>query len=174
MKLVEADLMINYFLKADPQFLNALGVDLTKLPTFEQWHLLLKTDFDRPLEERHFFYIIWQLDDKPVGHSNIGDITYGQEAYMHLHLWAAGQRRLGNGSYFVRESIKMYFRIFNLNRLYCQPYALNPAPNKTLAKVGFEFLETYEIVPGWINFHQPVNKWLLSRERFEAITAASA
>jgi ribosomal-protein-alanine N-acetyltransferase len=169
MKYDEVDLMINYFLDADQEFLNGLGVDPEKLPGFDEWRLLLKHDYDHPLEKRRFFYLIWELEGTPVGHSNIGDIIYGHEAYMHLHLWAPGKRRHGHGSQFVRKSIKVYFQTFNLNRLFCQPYSHNTAPNKTLAKAGFEFIETLNMVPSWINFHQSVNKWILTKERFEKL-----
>lgn len=167
----EIALVINYFLNADHEFLNAMGVDPVKLPKFDEWYALLKKDFERPMDKRHFFYVIWEIDDNPVGHSHIGDITYGQEAYMHLHLWYPEKRKQGNGSYFIVESIKQYFQSFSLNRLYCQPYSLNPAPNNTLAKVGFKFLEAYETIPSWINFHQAVNKWMLTRAEFEAMVA---
>jgi RimJ/RimL family protein N-acetyltransferase len=168
LKLDEAHLVINYFLKADHQFLNSLGVDPEKLPAYDEWHRVFEQDFGRPLENRRFFYVLWEIDGQPVGHSNISDIVYGQEAYMHLHVWHPAKRKQGNGSYFVRESIKTYFRTFNLQTLFCQPYSLNPAPNKTLAKVEFEFLGTYEITPGWINFQQSINKWRLTRDQVEA------
>ena len=44
-----------------------------------------------------------------------------------------------------------------------------PPPNKTLAKLGFEFVETFEGIPSWINFQQKVNKWVLTREHFELL-----
>lgn len=169
MKFDEVDLMISYFLSADHGFLNGLGVDPEKLPGAEEWRLVLKNDFDRPLEKKQFFYLIWELGGTPAGHSNIGDIIYGQEAYMHLHMWSPDKRRQGHGSHFVRESIKIYFQTFNLKRLFCQPYSLNIAPNKTLVKIGFEFMKTYNTVPSRINFHQSVNKWILTKERHETM-----
>jgi hypothetical protein len=51
--------------------------------------------------------------------------------------------------------------------LYCEPYALNPAPNKTLEKLGFKFLKTYTTIPGWINFEQEVNLWELKNNIFK-------
>lgn len=169
MKLSEAHLMINYFLEADHSFLSVLGADPAKLPHFDHWYEILRQDFDRPIKSRHYFYLVWELDGVPVGHSNINDINYAKEAFMHLHIWDTDQRQTGNGTFFVRESIKIYFEKFELSQLYCQPYALNPAPNRTLKKVGFIFLKNYETIPGWINFHQPVNLWVLDRARFDTI-----
>ena len=169
MNLSEVHLMINYFLEADHSFLSVLGVDPAKLPQFDQWYEILRQDFDRPINDRHFFYLVWELDGIAVGHSHINDIVYAKEAFMHLHIWNPAQRKAGNGTFFVRESITIYFELFNLLKLFCQPYALNPAPNRTLQKVGFEYLKTYETTPSWLNFPQPVTLWMLNRARFDSI-----
>ena len=44
-----------------------------------------------------------------------------------------------------------------LENLYCEPYALNLAPNGTLLKLGFKLVKQYETTPGSINFYQKVN-----------------
>jgi len=95
------------------------------------------------------------LDGIAVGHSHINDIDYAKEAFMHLHIWNPTQRKSGNGFFFIRESIKIYFEMFKLLKLYSQPYALNPAPNRTLQRVGFKYVKTFETIPSWINFPQP-------------------
>ena len=161
MKLSEIHFMINYFLQADNDFLAKMGVDPAKLPAFTHWHEILKQDFAQPIADRRFFYLIWELDGILIGHSNINNIVYGKEAFMHLHIWDSTKRQAGSGTIFVSESIKIYFDLFELSQLYCQPYAHNPAPNKLLEKIGFKLLKTYETVPGWINFHQLVNLWVL-------------
>ena len=162
----DIDLIINYFLRADHLFLKGMGVDPNKLPHPEEWRQTLLEDFERSLAQKNFYYVIWEADDNPVGHSNINKIIYGKEAYMHLHLWKPEQRRTGNWTFFVQESISRYFETYHLRRLFCEPYALNPAPNKTLRKVGFELVRSYETTPGWISFEQPVNRWVLTRERW--------
>ena len=101
-----------------------------------------------------------------MGHSNINKIVYGDHAYMHLHLWDHGDRQMGNGTYFIKACIRNYFETFDLIDLFCEPHALNPAPNKLLAGTGFRFVKQFETTPGWINFHQKVNRWSLSREKW--------
>lgn len=162
MTYAESALMVDYFLSADRKFLLGMGADPDKFPTRDQWLALLQEDFEKPFPNRSFYYVIWLLGDQAVGHSNINKIQFGEAAYMHLHLWKPLSRQKGLGTYFVRRSIPFYFQHFNLKRLYCEPYALNPAPNKTLPKLGFEFVETYEGKPGWINLHQQVNKYVLN------------
>lgn len=169
MEFDEVDLMINYFLNSDTEHLNRLGVDREKLPDLDEWRELLRKDFESKYEKKETFYVVWVLDDVLVGHSHIAKIMYREEAYMHLHLWDSFYRKQGNGTYFISESITHYFDKFRLRNLFCEPHAINPAPNKTLARVGFEFVKTYETTPGWINYHQSVNRWVLTREVFEDI-----
>jgi RimJ/RimL family protein N-acetyltransferase len=60
---------------------------------------------------------------------------------MHLHLWYPDKRIKGMGVQLVKKSLPYFFNNLHLKTLYCEPYALNPAPNKTLPKVGFEFVK---------------------------------
>ncbi|HEY0743100.1 MAG TPA: GNAT family protein [Chryseosolibacter sp.] len=158
--------IVDYFLKADSKFLNGMGVDPAVLPAREVWLQRLYENHTKPMPEKNIFYVIWHVDGEPIGHSNVNKIAFGQEAYMHLHMWQPHTRKRGLGLQLVHQSIPYYFENFDLKELYCEPYALNPAPNKTLAKLGFEFIKQYETVPGVISFPQPVNRWILRRSRF--------
>jgi RimJ/RimL family protein N-acetyltransferase len=166
MKPKDADLVVRYFLGATPDFLRGMGVDSTKLPSHEEWVKIMHTNLALPPEQKEFYYLIWLHDNEPIGHSNINKIVFGQEAYMHLHVWSADKRHQGIGTSLVRLSLPYYFQKFRLNELFCEPYAHNPAPNKTLERMGFELLKQYETTPGWINFHQPVNRWRITKNAF--------
>jgi RimJ/RimL family protein N-acetyltransferase len=162
----DIDLIINYFRKAGHHFLKAMGVDPKKLPPKDEWHRLLIEDFNRSIPYKQFYYLIWEVNGYPVGHSNINKIVFGSEAYMHMHMWDALKRQRGYGAYFIRRCISLYFETFNLQRIICEPYALNPGPNKTLGKVGFELEKNYDTTPGWINFHQSANRWVLTKDKW--------
>jgi RimJ/RimL family protein N-acetyltransferase len=88
---------------------------------------------------------------------------------MHLHMWRKDVRKNGHGLELMRMSIPYYFNEFKLKTLYCEPYALNEAPNKTLPKLGFDFVKRYDTIPGWISFHQPVNRWKLDEDKFRKL-----
>ncbi|HSP40486.1 MAG TPA: GNAT family protein, partial [Gillisia sp.] len=120
-----------------------------------------------PVEKKVAYALIWEVDNIPVGHSNINRIIYGTEAYMHLHLWKSDWRKKGLGTQLVIKSLPFYFKMFKLKNLICEPRAINPGPNKTLEKVGFELERTYVTIPGSINFEQEVNSWKMSGSRFK-------
>jgi RimJ/RimL family protein N-acetyltransferase len=152
--------MIDYFLGADAAFLKGMGVDPKKLPQRETWLEAAMVDHLRINAERERFYLAWVYRGVPVGHSSINKIKIGNEAYIHLHLWVDALRKSGLGTAFFRASVAEFVRIFGLRRLYCEPYAENPGPNRVLMKFGFRFIKRYRTVPGLINFEQDVNQYV--------------
>jgi RimJ/RimL family protein N-acetyltransferase len=88
---------------------------------------------------------------------------------MHLHLWDEQLRKMGIGHDLLKMTLPYFFDTFKLKSLYCEPSASNPAPNKTLEKVGFDFVKQYETTPGWINFHQAVNRWCMNKEKYQSL-----
>ena len=165
----DIDLIADYWLNADPSFLVSMGVDMDKIPTREQLTQMLLTQLNTPIEEKRAYCIIWELDGKQVGHSNTNPTEFGEEAFMHLHLWNGVGRKKGLGATFVKMTVPYFFNNLKLKRLFSEPYALNPAPNKTLPKAGFEFVKEYITTPGSLNFEQPVKRWELSYEKFKTL-----
>jgi len=164
MQLFETALVIDYFLNATPEYLNSLGVDPKLVPERALWIARFEQQFALPVEERKVLLVLWELDDKPVGFSSSDKIRFGEEAHMHLHIFNSERRLRGNGTAFVRQTARIYFETLKLKRLFCEPYALNVAPNRTLQAAGFKYLKTYETTPGLMNFRQPVTQWMLERE----------
>jgi RimJ/RimL family protein N-acetyltransferase len=163
MKLEEVGIIINYFYQSSPEHLEILGVDSTKLPPPESWLEYYTHEFNKPIEKRRTFLVVWKLDDMPIGFSTADKIIYGKEAYMHLHIINAEQRRSGKGTACVRETARIYFDALRLERLFCEPNAFNVAPNRTLQSAGFKYLKTHETIPGPLNYHQAVTRWVLEK-----------
>lgn len=164
MTVSEIPLMVDYFLESSTEFLKGMGADKRKLPARENWIGKLEKDFLKPNKEKEFFYLVWLINEEAVGHSNINKIDYGNTATMHLHLWHSVKRKRGLGVEFLKMTIPIYFREFELKALFCEPKAENEAPNKVLRKTGFRFVKSYETIPGWINFKQKVNRYEYKKE----------
>jgi len=161
--------VINYWEQARPDYLVGMGVELGKMPPPETLAKLLKEQIEAPLTSKRTYALIWEIDSKPSGHSNVNKIVYGVHAYMHLHLWQAEYRRKGWGEQLVKMSLPYFFENLKLGQLWCEPFALNPAPHRTLEKVGFEFEKEYITTPGSINFLQPVKRWGMSRDKYNLL-----
>lgn len=157
--------MVDYFLDGDDLFLNGMGVSRALLPTREAWLRSVLADHELPDHLKDRLYVGWFYRGRQVGHSSVNRIKVGEEAFFHLHLWCPDLRMSGLGTRFCKESIRIYFDRFRLKRLWSEPYAENPAPNRVLVKLGFEFVKRYRTIPGAINFEQDVNLYLLCREQ---------
>ena len=158
-----------YWLDSDPKFLISMGVDLAKLPSKSGLTAALLEQLNQPLPNKQSYCIIWELDKIPIGHCNINKIKFAEEAFMHLHLWDSKTRKKGMGISLIKMTLPYFFQNFELKKLYCEPYALNPAPNKTLEKVGFKFIKQYLTIPGSLNFEQQVNRWELSFDNYQLL-----
>ena len=163
MRIEETSLVIDYFHSSTPEHLEMLGVDPTRVPPKDVWTSLFKSLFDVPLAERRGFFLIWLADGRPIGFSSCDKIVFGTQANMHLHVTEPTQRQQGIGEQCVRQSVALYFQRLQIKQLFCEPNAFNIGPNRTLQRAGFKYLKTYMTVPGPLNFHQAVNRWLIER-----------
>ena len=161
--LKEYERMVDYFLNANNSFLSGMGVARSRLPTRETWLQNLLTDHQLPDHQKDRLYVGWFYNGQQVGHSSVNKIQVDEEAYFHLHLWRPELRKSGLGTQFCRESIKIYFDRLRLKTLWSEPCAENPAPNRALLKLGFEFIKRYRTIPGEIAFEQDVNLYRLRK-----------
>ena len=161
--------IVDYWLNAESSFLVTMGVDISKIPARNQLVQALSTQLNTSYEKKKAYCIIWEIDGQPIGHCNTNPVTFGQEAAMHLHIWNAVNRKKGIGHELVKMTLPYFFNNLQLKKLYSEPYALNPAPNKTLEKVGFELEKEYVTIPGPLNFEQPVKRWVMNLEKFNTL-----
>jgi RimJ/RimL family protein N-acetyltransferase len=159
----EIDVIIDYYMKATPEYLEILGIDPSRLPPPETWRERFQRECVRPIEQRSWIVLIWLLDDRPVGFSTSDKIIYGEQANMHLHVTDPERRNQGIGAECVRRSADIYFERLRLKRLFCEPNAFNVAPNRALQKAGFKYLKTHMTVPSRINYRQAVTRWVIER-----------
>jgi RimJ/RimL family protein N-acetyltransferase len=84
---------------------------------------------------------------------------------MHLHVVDPQHRRAGIGLRCVRDTVRLYFDFLQLERLFCEPNVFNVAPNRTLQRAGFPYVKTHMTVPGRLNYHQAVTRWVIDASR---------
>jgi len=159
----EHRLVIDYFHNASDELLYTMGVAREKLLPKAAWFALYEADFRRPIERRQFYYVGWELDGRLIGHSSVNHIEFGSHANIHLHIWDSSRRQQGMGLWFFKQSVNYFMELFELKRLFCEPCADNPAPNRTLQRLGLKPAKTYRTTPGMINFEQNVTRYEILR-----------
>jgi RimJ/RimL family protein N-acetyltransferase len=168
MALQEVDIVIDYFHDASPEHLELLGVDPTRLPPASVWRERYAREYAKPIEQRATLLVIWKSADQPIGFSSADKIVFGSQANMHLHVLKPEDRNSGFGTACVAQTAELYFDMLKLERLFCEPNAFNVAPNRTLQRVGFRYVKTHNTVPGPLNFHQAVTRWVLERQQIKS------
>ena len=158
-------LIVNYWMASTDAHLVGMGVDLKKVPNKEDLTIALT----HAITTKKSYAIIWEYNGEAVGHTNVNNFTVGKEAYMHIHLWKNNKRQKGLGLEFIRKSLPLYFNNLQLETVFCEPYALNPAANKVLRKIGFEFVKKHTTIPGSLNFEQEVNLWKFTKDMLQKI-----
>jgi len=163
MTLDETDLVSNYFHTSTVEHLELMGVDPSRLFGRAAWRERYALDYALPRPERAFMAVIWLEGETPVGFSTADKIVFGERANMHLHVLAPERRNSGVGVRCVRLSVDLYFETLQLKALFCEPNAFNVAPSRTVQAAGFKYVKTHMTVPGPLNFHQPVTRWVIER-----------
>jgi RimJ/RimL family protein N-acetyltransferase len=163
MVLAETTVVVDYFHHSTPEHLEMVGVDPTRLPKPNAWRERFEHEFSLPLEKRLGFFVIWLVDDLAVGFSSCDKIVLGEHANMHLHIVEPERRQQGIGTECVRRSVAVYFQRLRLQKLFSEPNAFNVGPNRTLQNAGFKYVKTHMTVPGPLNYHQAVTRWVIER-----------
>jgi RimJ/RimL family protein N-acetyltransferase len=159
--------LLDYWFSADDEYLIGMGVDLAKMPNRYDFEAMLMKQIDLPYNQKASYGLILDIEGKPSGHTNVNEITFGDKAKMHLHIWDIANRVRGAGTTMIRLALPKFFAHLQLKAIYCEPYVHNPSPHKTLAKVGFELIKTYTTIPGSFNFEQEVHQWCMTKDVFE-------
>ncbi|MCB0802814.1 MAG: GNAT family N-acetyltransferase [Flavobacteriales bacterium] len=165
MQLFDIHHVVDYWLNADQTYLVGMGVDLNKMPEREDLVAYLTEQISLPYLNKSSYALIWELNQIPVGHCNVDKIDYGNSAALHLHFWNIENRRMRQGTPFLKLSLPYFFKNLKLKSIYSEPFFQNVAPHSVLAQAGFECEQEYITTPGSLNFEQKVKRWVIESEK---------
>lgn len=165
----EADIdpIVSYWKDSPEAYLKGMGIDTSDLSRFDGMPAGMRAELATPYEEKATYHLVAEVDGEAIGHTYVNRVVFGESASVHLHLWRNAEKGQGLGSKMVALALPVFFDRLQLQKLICEAAAINPAPNRTMAKLGFTFIKTYVTVPAGWNFELEVSRWELSREAFE-------
>lgn len=172
-EITESDVghIVNYWHNLSEAELELMGADITKIPKKSSMKAFLTSQISLNIKDKETYALIWLADSLPIGHCNANPIVYGKEACLHMHLWSSENRKKGCGQKLLKQSLPYFFENLKVKTLYCEPNAKNIGPNKTLQKLGFDFILKHATTPGTINYFQEVNRWRMTKERYQDMMA---
>jgi RimJ/RimL family protein N-acetyltransferase len=159
LQLPDIPILSNYWSSLTPADLTRMSIIAEKLPTPAEFQARLAKLIPIPLIERQADPLIWLIDNKPVGFTNLNNIQRPGQGDIHLHMIDAGMRGKGYGQKLFMMSVNEYFKRHGLRKIICQPSAKNPAPNKLMAALKMPILKTYTTIPSVLTFEHEVNRY---------------
>jgi hypothetical protein len=164
--LQESDIqyIVDYWFKSTDEFLLQMGADKSKLISENDFSNSLQLICNTPLSERKFHYMIWLIDNEPVGYNALKDISTNNIAHMHLHMWNVDYRGKGFGAKLFCIAALEFYKIFNLKMILCEPRASNPIPNRMLTKIGFPKWKTYLSTSSELALTCELNSYIIDPE----------
>ena len=156
--------IVNYWFSCSNEDLIRMGVDKSKLTSKEDFYKDLLNTFKQPIEESKSFYIIWYINDEPVGHNSYKDVIQGEIASIHLHMWNDKHRGKGFGAKLFCLSALEFYKLFSPKIIVCEPALNNPMPNAMLKKIGFKNWRTNFSKTSYISLLCENTSYLIDKE----------
>lgn len=165
----DIDPIVAYWKEAPEAYLKNMGIDTSDLSRFDGMPAGMMVELAASYPEKKTLHLVAELDGQAIGHTYVNNVEFGNAASIHLHLWRNTEKGQGLGSRMVALALPVFFEKLKLKKLVCEAGAMNPAPNRTMAQLGFTFVKTYVTVPAGWNFELEVSRWELSRQQFEGL-----
>lgn len=135
--------IVRYWFENDDENLLRIGADKAKFICPHSFAQSLEIVCKTPLEQVKSYYLVWLIDNKPIGYNALKDICVDGIAHMHLNMWDSAYRGKGYGAKLFCMAALKFYQLFQLKMILCEPRSTNPMPNKMLTKIGFQKWKTY-------------------------------
>lgn len=159
----EISQVVAYWLSRSEEDLIRMGADVSKLPKREEFEASLGTIIETPDEECQTCYLIWLLNDTPIGFSSLKNIVHGKTGSIHLHIWDSSVTGKGYGAVLFCMSAISFYAMFHLECINCEPRASNPLPNRMFQKIGFPLVKTYVGASSELSVTCELNRYAITR-----------
>lgn len=174
--LEEADIpaLVEYWHDSDPGFLQAVGVDLSKITTREETRQRYLSMLPSPPgEERSRRLLVVADGERPLAYSNI-NIRSPQEAYAHAHILDPRLRNQGLASNLFLSLTRIYLHHFGVETLIFQTAPENEPVNRLLQRFGLTPRRVHMPQPDGMSRPGDFNLYQLSREQLAHLETAAA
>jgi RimJ/RimL family protein N-acetyltransferase len=160
LKVQDIPLIVGYWQSLAPDDITRMYIDAAKLHSSDEMEARLLKVLETPPAERQADPLLWEVNQKTVGFTNLNNIERGEQASIHLHMFNAQNRGKGYGRRLFMLSVQKYLRRHQLKKVICEPAATNAGPNGLMRALGFPIERTYLTkTPSAICFEHEVNRY---------------
>lgn len=138
--LSESDipLVLDYWFRSSPGFIESMGVDLKKLPKEQEMALNLteKCRENAKLPTSKLNALIISYQGQPIGVHTLFPFTEGDFGIFHAHIWKPEMRQQGLAKFTYPRACLEFINRFNLNRILFKTPVQNIGAIKVKEKLG--------------------------------------
>lgn len=171
--LAEGDvpLLMDYWYRSPPGYVEAMGVDPTKLEPEETMRKRLieraRSMKDQPQSKSPALCVLYQ--GEPIGVHVVNPVTEGESAVFHAHFWKRDLRGKGIGTVSYALASRLFMERFNLKEIYFKTPAQNTASIRVKEKLGIPYLGEEVIELGLVRAGTRAKVFRLRREELVSL-----
>jgi RimJ/RimL family protein N-acetyltransferase len=175
--LSESDipLVLDYWFRSPPGFIESLGVDFKKMPQEQEMALNLiekcRTNAKLPVSKLNALIITYQ--DQPIGMHTLFPLTEGDFGIFHAHIWKPEMRKRGLARYTYPRACLEFMNRFNLKRILFKTPVQNSGAIKVKEKLGIRAIGNEVIGFGIIKDGTVATVYELTRDEAEKLARES-
>lgn len=167
----DVDRVMDYLYRSPNGFIESIAIDPKKLaPESENRTLLLQRI--REIEMGNCSQsqsLIILKDGVPVGHHSVNQITAGESAIFHAHIWRPEHRRLGIGTHSYPLACSVFMKRFALKRILFKTPIQNRGAIELKRRLGIREIGQENISFGLVRDNTPALVFELTRDESDLL-----
>lgn len=137
-QLSDCPLLLNYWYHSPPGFIEAMGVDLKKMPKESEMEENFKSRIlkNELLESSKLSALVITYDQKPIGIHSINPLFENDYGIFHAHIWDREFRGKGVGLISYQMACRVFMERFHLTKILFKTPIQNTGAIRVKEKIG--------------------------------------
>lgn len=168
-------LVLNYWFRSPPGFIESMGVDLAKLPDEEEMEKTLRERARAHATSSPSKLNVLMIlhDGQPIGCHTLNPIQEGDHGVFHAHIFRADMRGRGVGMHSYPKACRVFMDRFDLPRILFKTPKQNVGAIRVKEKLGIRRIGEEAVSLGVIKDGTLAVVFELKREELEQLERAS-
>lgn len=164
-------LLLDYWFRSPPGFIEGMGVDLAKMPTELEMrgNVTKRIRDNRVLPVSKLPILVITYDAKPIGVHNINPLIEADYGIFHAHIWNPTYRRQGLGLRSYPKACRLFMERFELKRILFKTPLQNTGSIRVKEKLGIRCIGEETVGFGIIKDGTRTKVFELNREELNLI-----
>jgi RimJ/RimL family protein N-acetyltransferase len=159
-------LLMDYYYDSPQEQLEKMSIDRFGMVSRELFSnsIIQKIENNSTLKESKLDYVKIIYKEKSIGTHSVTEITEGQSAVFHAHIWDKSMQGKGVGRISYVKALNLFFERFNLQQMEFRTPIINIAANRVKESLGMNSLGVMDLVEPYLLDGTQANKYILTKD----------